>query len=54
MTGAGFGGCAIVLVADSAVESLRERFRAGYDTRFGKPADVFTSAAASGAECTEL
>jgi galactokinase len=36
MTGAGFGGCAICLVRDSAVEAVTERLRHEYPKRTGK------------------
>lgn len=54
LTGAGFGGCAIVLLEDRAAESLRERIRSLYDNRFARPAGVFFTTAAGGATCVEL
>jgi galactokinase len=36
MTGAGFGGCAICLVRDSAVEAVTEQLRHEYPKRTGK------------------
>lgn len=54
MTGAGFGGCAIVLVRASAMQRLQDRIRADYERRFRKAADVFASGAVGAAECMEL
>lgn len=49
MTGAGFGGCAIALVAGEAEERLHAAIRQRYDTRFRDPAIVYTTTASNGA-----
>jgi galactokinase len=49
MTGAGFGGCTINLVARSAVEPLRERVLADYPVRTGLSPRVFVVDAVAGA-----
>lgn len=42
MTGAGFGGCAVNLVATEAIENLTKRVVAVYETRFKLTPRVFT------------
>jgi len=54
MTGGGFGGCAIALVEDSAVDALRAAVAEQYDARYPKPAVVYTTHPADGAECQQL
>ena len=49
MTGAGFGGCTINLVARSAVEPLRKRVLADYPVRTGLSPRVFVVDAVAGA-----
>jgi len=49
MTGGGFGGCAIALVQRQAVDALRNAIAREYDTRFEKPAMVYTTSATDGA-----
>jgi len=49
MTGAGFGGCTINLVADSAVDSFRDSLVSAYRERTGKEAAVHVCRAVDGA-----
>jgi galactokinase len=49
MTGAGFGGCTINLVARDAVDGFRETISRDYPTRTGLHARVFTVEPAAGA-----
>jgi len=41
LTGAGFGGCAVILHAAEAEERLRERVQDAYEQRFGRRPGVF-------------
>lgn len=50
MTGAGFGGCAVILVRQEAVGALEERVRAEYPRRTGLRPEVFRFRATGGAE----
>jgi galactokinase len=50
MTGGGFGGCVIALVQENAVPRLVEAVRRDYDPRQAKPALVYTTHPAAGAE----
>jgi galactokinase len=50
MTGGGFGGCAIALAEEDALEPLRRAIKEKYDRRFSKPAIVYTTRAAAGAD----
>ena len=54
MTGGGFGGCAIALIRNDAREALRSAVARQYDTRFDKPAIVYTTAASRGASVRGL
>ncbi len=54
MTGGGFGGCAIALADEDAVDRLTEVVRRDYDARQAKPALVYTTKAAAGADWREL
>lgn len=54
MTGAGFGGCAIALVAREAEERLESAIRQRYDSRFKDPAVVYTTTASDGAAVQKL
>ena len=54
MTGAGFGGCAIALVAREAEERLEAAIRQRYDSRFKDPAIVYTTTASNGAAVQKL
>jgi galactokinase len=55
MTGGGFGGCAIVLCATSALDSVRNRLRDAFAARSARaPAMMFTTCAAGGARTLEL
>ncbi len=44
MTGGGFGGCTVNLVAPEAVDSFREKLSAAYQERFSKDSRRFTIA----------
>jgi galactokinase len=50
MTGGGFGGCAIALVAARAVPELTEAWQRRMRERFGRAVEVFASAACEGAK----
>ncbi|HUV04085.1 MAG TPA: galactokinase [Armatimonadota bacterium] len=50
MTGAGFGGCTVSLVADEAVEEFLERVPAEYRARIGVTPSVYVCMPESGAE----
>jgi len=50
MTGGGFGGCAIALAEEDAVEPLQRAIKEKYDRRFSRPAIVYTTRAAAGAD----
>ena len=54
MTGGGFGGCAIALVEDDAVEPLERAIHDRYNRRFGKPAIVYAVHAGAGADVRHL
>ena len=54
MTGAGFGGCTVSLVQDSAVETFRQVVVAQYKERTGITADVYISKAEDGARVETL
>jgi len=54
MTGGGFGGCAIALVDRPAEAALRGAITERYDTKYEKPAIVYTTTASDGAEAKEL
>jgi galactokinase len=54
MTGGGFGGCAIALADRSAEAALRGAVNERYDTKYEKPAIVYTTSASDGAETTAL
>lgn len=49
LTGAGFGGCAIALVAAGAEDDFIERVRSAYDAASGLVGDLFSCEAAGGA-----
>jgi galactokinase len=50
MTGAGFGGCAVALVAADRAEDMAAWVRAGYEAETGHTAAVYLCEARSGAE----
>ena len=54
MTGAGFGGCTVSLVQDSAVETFRQVIVEKYKERTGITADVYISKAEDGARVETL
>ena len=49
MTGGGFGGCTVNLVADEAVARVSESLRTELERQFGKRPEVFASRASDGA-----
>jgi len=49
MTGGGFGGCTVNLVADEAVARVSESLRTELQRQFGKRPEVFASRASDGA-----
>lgn len=50
MTGAGFGGCTVSLVADSAIEAFKAQVPALYKSATGLDAVIYTTKAEQGAE----
>lgn len=48
MTGAGFGGCAVMLVRDTAVADLTEAIETTYFERTGLTPEIYTFRAADG------
>jgi len=53
MTGGGFGGCTVNLVAPEAVETFRERLGSVYQERFGKAPAFYECKPAAGAGLVE-
>ena len=49
MTGGGFGGCCVALVKADAVETITQKIAAGYKSRTGIEAAIFSSRPAAGA-----
>ena len=49
MTGGGFGGCTVNLVATDAVETFGEAVTSRFEARFGRRPDLFVSRACDGA-----
>jgi len=49
MTGAGFGGCAIAIVEDEAVDAFRQAVGEQYEARIGYPATFYTATVGDGA-----
>jgi galactokinase len=49
MTGAGFGGCTVAIVANNAVESFKTEVILAYERQTGRNADVYVCAATDGA-----
>ncbi len=49
LTGAGFGGCAVALVAEDAVDRLREALSRSYEARFGRQPILYVCHASDGA-----
>ena len=50
MTGAGFGGCAVALVADAGTRAFVESVTAGYTARTGLVPRIYVCRATNGAE----
>jgi galactokinase len=53
MTGGGFGGCTVSLVASDALDELRESLDRGFQDRFRKRPDMFTVRASEGMKVGE-
>jgi galactokinase len=53
MTGAGFGGCAIVLAEAAEAGAIRDGVTSGFAARFGRPCPIFATRAAEGASVLE-
>lgn len=49
MTGGGFGGCTVSLVAKTALPAVEARLRQGYEARYRRLPDLFVTRAAQGA-----
>jgi galactokinase len=49
MTGGGFGGCTVNLVAANAIAELTAALETGFAARFGKKPDIFATRAGAGA-----
>jgi len=49
MTGAGFGGCAIAIVEDEAVDAFKQAVGEQYEARIGYPATFYTATVGDGA-----
>jgi galactokinase len=54
LTGGGFGGCTVNLVAAAYVEAFTEAMRAGYQEATGITAEIYTSRASDGAHAITL
>ena len=54
LTGGGFGGCTVNLVAAANVEAFTEAMRAGYGEATGITAEIYTSRASGGAHAITL
>lgn len=50
MTGGGFGGCTINLVASNSVDQFKQSVASGYAEATGRKAEIYVCAAAQGAE----
>ena len=50
MTGGGFGGCTVSLVAEAALPAVKARLTEAYGARFGRAPDLFVSRAQAGAQ----
>jgi galactokinase len=53
LTGAGFGGCAVALVAAGDVDDFMAHVRRGYEKRTGREANTFATRPAEGAHIVE-
>ena len=49
MTGGGFGGCTVTMVAPEAVSRFRDRITAAYEGRFGATPRIYECAPSAGA-----
>ena len=50
LTGAGFGGCTVNLVANESVESFAKTLASGYESETGLRPEIYISRASNGAE----
>ena len=50
MTGAGFGGCTVTLVADDALQELIQKVRKEYPERTGLQPEIYVCSAENGAD----
>ncbi len=50
MTGAGFGGCTVTLIAENQVEAFVETLGKAYEKRFGLRADFYVAEIGDGAK----
>ena len=50
MTGAGFGGCTVTLIAEERVEAFVETLEKSYEERFGLRADFYVAEIGDGAQ----
>ena len=48
MTGAGFGGCAIALVQNDALETVKEAIAKGYKEKIGYDAQLYVATIGDG------
>jgi galactokinase len=54
MTGAGFGGCAIILCRAPAAAIVADRLEREYEARHSRPPELFAACAAGGARAIPL
>jgi galactokinase len=53
LTGAGFGGCTLHLVAPDAAEAVARAIEAGFEARFGRRPSVLAVEPAAGAQVVD-
>ncbi|MGX7394790.1 galactokinase [Carnobacterium mobile] len=53
MTGAGFGGCAIAIVADDQIDSFIQQVGKTYETEIGYPAEFYIASIGDGAKAVK-
>src|SRR5690606_41127914 len=53
LTGAGFGGCVVVLAQTEAVPAITAAMTEAYEAEFGRLPSIFTTRAAEGARVVE-
>ena len=54
MTGAGFGGCAVALVAENSAETFTQAVAAQYETATGRTPNIYVCVASQGATTIEI